>query len=181
MVFRFRCFTQLLKKKASHDTQLMICMSLKVISLSGKSFVQLFIIFVVSVKYFFAGAPLRNMTKFFFQKEIGSYASWVILDTSRRFCFPHLMFAYSLVTISVVSCSCCDSVVFWRGFVAFGLAGLLAVTILSLVFLKQVRRSWLNPRYVKKLCTLQDVLRKSSFSHLLLVTSNLLSLVDGFS
>ena len=105
-------FARLLKKKARHDMQLMICMALKAISLSDKLFVLLFISFVVSVKYFFAAAPAGSMNKIFFQKINTFIYIMDSLDTSSRFFSPHLMFVYSLVTISVVLCSCCDSVAF---------------------------------------------------------------------
>ena len=164
----------------------MICIALKAISLSGELFVQPFISFVVSIVYFFAAAPVGSMNKFFFhkfffQKTIRSYASWIFLDTSRRFCFPHLMFVNSWLTVSLAFWCCCDSVVIWRSFIALELAGWLSVTITSLVFLKQVRRCLFNSRNVKKLCTLQDVHRKQSFSPQSLVTSVLSSLADGIN
>ena len=171
----------------------MTCIAVKAISLKGELFVHPFISLVVSVIYFFAAAPVGSMNKFFFQKTIRSYASWIFLDTSRRFRPPHLMFVYSSLTISLTFWHCCDSVVLWRSltlswprslsyrnqsidlrstgfymitvsvmkeFAALELAGWLSVTIKSLVFLKQVRRCWFNPRYVKKLRTLQDAHRK---------------------
>ena len=138
----------------------MTCIAVKAISLSGELFVHPFISFIVSAMYFFAAAPVGSMNKFFFQKTIRSYPSWIFLDTSRRFRSLHLIVVYSSLTISLTFWRCCDSVVLWRSFTALELAGWLLATITSLAFLKQVGRYWFNPRYVKKLRTLQNVHRK---------------------
>ena len=89
----------------------MTCIAVKAISLKGKFFVYPFISFIVSVMYFFAATSVENMNKFFFQKTIRSYASRIFLDTSGRFRYPHLMFVYSSLTISLTLWRCCDSVV----------------------------------------------------------------------
>ena len=92
----------------------MICIFLKAVSLSGELFVQRFISFFVSVMCFFAAAPVGSMNKFLFQKTIRSYASWIFLDTTRRFCSPHLMFVHSSLAMTLAFWHCCDSVVLWR-------------------------------------------------------------------
>ena len=75
---------------------------------------------------FFAAAPVGSMNKFFFQKTMRSYASWIFLDISRRFRSPHLCILHwqSLLRSGVV-----DSVALWRLFTALELAGWLSVTI----------------------------------------------------
>ena len=111
----------------------MTCIAVEAISLTGELFVHPFISFVSSVIYFFAVSSVRNKNKFFFQKIIRSYASWIYLDTSRRFGSPHLVFVYSSLIISLTFWRCCDSVVLWRSFTALEFAGWLSVTITSLV------------------------------------------------
>ena len=136
---------------------------------------------LLSVMYFFEAAPVGSMNKFFFQKTIRSYASWIFLDTSRRFRSPHLMFACSSLTISLTFWCCwlcCALKIIHCSWTCW----LTVSDYHFLVFLKEVRRCWFNPRHVNKLRTLQDVHRKLLFSPgMSLVPSALSWLPDGFS
>ena len=55
---------------------------------------------------FTVGCVKSFFKKFFFQKTVISYASWIFLDTSRTFCSLHLMFGHSSLIFVVFWCSC---------------------------------------------------------------------------
>ena len=93
MIFCFRCLLGFWRRRLG-----MIFIALKAILLSGQFFIQPFISFVVS-----AAALVGSMNKFLLQNTTLPYASWILLDTSWRFCPPHLMLGDSSLTITLCS------------------------------------------------------------------------------